>query len=103
MRTLARPTNRATGSGRCRAAVRDPPCPPRAARRVARDLVVELRPEQGSTERRLWRDTADARDLDGHPLALVVLDLDGRADADLPACGRLLLHEHSPVQPVANR
>src|SRR5206468_2877304 len=76
---------------------------PGAARRVDLDLLARLCSEERATEGRVGRDAADARDLEHHPLALLVFDLDRRADADLPTPERLVLDEHRSVQPVANR
>src|SRR5690348_13877558 len=72
------PDSRAGGS----AADRDDLRAPRAAGRGDVDLVALLRAEQRSAERRLGRDAPHAGDLDLHALALLVLDLDGRADRD---------------------
>jgi hypothetical protein len=68
--------------------------------RRAFDLEIFTRPssQEGMTERRVGRNPADARDLERHPLALVVLDLEAGTDAYLPTRERFLLDEHGPVQ-----
>src|SRR3954453_2543529 len=61
---------------------------PGAARRFDCHFVTDLSAEQRAADGRVRRDAADARDLDLHALALLVLDVDGGADAPLP--GRAL-------------
>ena len=65
--------------------------------RVDLDLVPGFAPRRARPSGRVRRDAADARDLDRHPLTLLVLDLDRRADADLATCRRLVLDEHGAV------
>src|SRR5690242_2600866 len=71
------PRSRSSGS-----ANRDDRGAPRAAWSRNVDALADLHTHQRAAERRVRRDAADARDLDLHLLALLVLDLDDRADAD---------------------
>src|SRR3954463_13015363 len=73
---------------------------PGTAGRLDRDLVAGLVAHERATDRRVGRDTADARDLDLHALSLLVLDLDARADAHGVSRDGGLVDDDSPVQPV---
>src|SRR5204863_7511861 len=80
---------------------RDDARAPRAARRLDDDLVADLAPEQRAPHGRVGRHAADAGDLDLHELALLVLDLDVRPDADRAAHDRRLVDDHRTVEAVA--
>jgi len=82
---------------------RDDARPPGAPRRVDLDDVPGARPKQRAAERGVGRDASDAGDLDGNPLAALVLDLDRRPDPDLAARGRRLVDDDRPIQAIANR
>src|ERR687895_2973156 len=77
--------------------------PPGTARRVDLDVFAQPRSEERTTEGRIGGRTADARDLERQAIALVVLDLDGRPDADLPTRGCIVLDENRPIQPITDR
>src|SRR4051812_21830223 len=55
----------------------DDPGFPGAARRLDADLVALLAAENCTPDGRLGRDASDARDLDGHELTVLALELDG--------------------------
>src|SRR5918999_5823771 len=77
--------------------------PPGTARRVDLDFFALPRSEERTTEGRIGGRTADARDLERQAIALIVLDLDGRPDADLPTRGCVVLDENRPIQPITDR
>ena len=77
--------------------------PPGASRRVDLDEVPGACPKEGAAERGVGRDASDAGDLDGHPVAVLVLDVDRRPDPNLAARGRGLVDDDRPVQAIANR
>ena len=60
----------------------DDACLPGALRRLDLDRVAHLGADQRAAERRVGRDTPDARDLDLEAASLLVLDLHDRADPD---------------------
>src|SRR5206468_1632173 len=81
---------------------RENPSAPRAARSVDVDLIADLAAEQRTADRGIGRHASDARDLHLHALAVLVLDLDARADADrLVGGGNVLVHDHRAVEPIA--
>src|ERR687893_3016069 len=88
---------------RARVGDREEARPPGTARRVDLDFFAQPRSEERTTERRIGGRTADTRDLERQAIALVVLDLDGRPDADPPARGCIVLDENGPIQPITDR
>jgi len=82
---------------------RDDARPPGAPRCVDLDDVPRACPKEGAAERGVGRDAANAGDLDGNPLADLVLDVDRRSDPDLATRGQSLVDDDRPVQAVANR
>src|SRR4051794_18597974 len=82
---------------------RDDTRPPGPSRRIYLNHVAGACPEEGAAERGVGRDASDAGNLDGHPLAVLVLDLDRRPDPDHAARRRSLVDDDRAVQAIADR
>src|SRR5512132_178008 len=95
------PRSAAASGGASSAADGDHAGAPGAARRLDLDLVTGLGAEQRPAHGRVGRDTADARDLDLQAPALLVLELDLRADSDRALGRRVLVDEHGAREAVA--
>ncbi len=67
-------------------------------------IVADTPAEQSLADGRLRRNAADARDLQLHPLASLVLDLDARADPnDVARFRRVLVDDHRAVEAIAKQ